>query len=131
MIKVAIFDGQSERRAALRLLLSQDPGLKCVGDYENCSNLVERLQHNVPDVALMGIEMPEVNGIEGVKLMRQYFPDTYVIMQTVFEDDDKIFDSILAGAHGYILKKSKPDKLIEGIYEVVNGGSPMTASKAR
>lgn len=131
MIKVAIFDDHTERRAALRLLLSLDPGLACVGDYENCSRLVERLKHSVPDVVLMDIDMPEVNGIEGVKLLQQHFPDTYIIMQTVFDDNDKIFDSILAGAHGYILKKTNPEKLIEGIYEVLNGGSPMTATIAR
>jgi DNA-binding NarL/FixJ family response regulator len=131
MIKVAIFDDHSERRAALRLLLTLDPELECVGDFENCSRLVERLQMNVPDVVLMDIDMPEVNGIEGVKLIQQHFPDTFIIMQTVFDENEKIFDSILAGAHGYILKKTRPDKLIEGIHEVVNGGSPMTASIAR
>ncbi|WP_439582005.1 response regulator [Dyadobacter bucti] len=131
MIKVAIFDDHTERRAALRLLLSLDPELECVGDYANCRNLVERLHSSVPDVVLMDIDMPEVDGIEGVKLVQRHFPATHIIMQTVFEDNEKIFDSILAGAHGYILKKTKPDKLIEGIHEVVNGGSPMTASIAR
>jgi len=131
MIKITIFDDHSERRIALKLLISLEQEMVCIGDFENCAHLVDDLQNNIPDVVLMDIDMPEVNGIEGVKLLHQHFPETLIIMQTVFEDDDKIFNSILAGAHGYILKKTPPEKLIEGIYEVVSGGSPMSATVAR
>ncbi len=118
MIKISIFDDHKERREALKLLIGIEQEMECVGDYENCAGIIEALKNNVPDVILMDIDMPEVNGIEGVRLLHQHFPDTLIIMQTVFEDDDKIFNSILAGAHGYILKKTPPEKLIEGIYEV-------------
>lgn len=131
MIKIAIFDDHQKRREALKLLISLEEEMILTGDFENCSGLVDNLQDNPPDVVLMDIDMPEVNGIEGVKLLHRHYPQTLIIMQTVFEDDDKIFASILAGAHGYILKKTSPARLIEGIYDVVNGGSPMTATIAR
>src|SRR3954453_3480528 len=131
MIKIAVFDDHKERRDALKLLISLEEDMLWTGDFENCSDLVAHLSANPPDVVLMDIDMPGVDGIEGVKLLHKYFPATLVIMQTVFEDDDKIFNSILAGAHGYILKKTPPEKLIEGIYEVVSGGAPMSAIVAR
>jgi DNA-binding NarL/FixJ family response regulator len=131
MIKIAIFDDHKERREALKMLISLEPEMVCTGDYENCTQLVTQLQNEPPDVVLMDIDMPQMNGIEGVKLLHQHFPGTFIIMQTVFEEDDKIFDSIRAGAHGYMLKKTPPEKLVEGIYDVVNGGAPMTATVAR
>ena len=75
--------------------------------------------------------MPQVNGIEGLKLIRQHAPHVMIIMQTVFEEEEKIFDAIRSGANGYFLKKTSPDKLIEGIRDVIDGGAPMTASVAR
>jgi DNA-binding NarL/FixJ family response regulator len=130
MIKIAIFDDHQHRREALKLLIGLEKEMQCVGDYENCQNIVENLV-NPPDVVLMDIDMPKVNGIEGLKIIKKNFPATCIIMQTVFEDDEKIFNSILAGADGYILKKTPPEKLIEGIYDVMNGGAPMTATVAR
>lgn len=131
MIKIAIFDDHQERRTALKLLIGLEEEMECIGDYENCVGLVDHFKDIAPDVVLMDIDMPEVNGIEGVKLLHLHYPDTHIIMQTVFEDDEKIFNSIRAGAHGYILKKTPPEKLIEGIYEVVGGGAPMSAAVAR
>lgn len=131
MIKIAIFDDHKERREALKLLISLEREMACIGTYENCTRLVDHFKNNPPDVGLMDIDMPEVNGIEGVKLLHHHFPETLIIMQTVFEDDGKIFNSILAGAHGYILKKTPPEYLVEGIYDVVSGGAPMTATVAR
>ncbi|HEY6901958.1 MAG TPA: response regulator transcription factor [Puia sp.] len=131
MIKVAIFDDHQHRREALKLMMSLNQEITCIGDYENCSNLVANLGGNPPDVVLMDIHMPGVNGIEGVKLLREHFPQTYIIMQTVFDDDDNLFNSIMAGAHGYLLKNTAPDKILEAIIEVYNGGAPMTPSIAR
>lgn len=131
MIKVAVFDDHKARREALELLINLQPGMQCVAAFEDCTNLVNNLKNNPPDVALMDINMPGVDGIQGVKILQQYFPATYIIIQTVFEDDDKIFNCLAAGAHGYILKKASNEKLMAGIHEVVNGGVPMTATIAK
>jgi len=131
MVKVAVFDDHQARREALKLLISLDPEMELSGEYEDCSNLVNNIKNNIPDVALMDIHMPGIDGIEGVKLFKAYYPETYVIMQTVFDDDDNLFNCLLAGADGYILKKSPNDKLLEGIHEVVHGGAPMTPSIAK
>lgn len=130
-IKVAVFDDNGSRRNSLSILINQTGTMNCVGMFEDCSDVVNNVKTTLPDVVLMDIDMPNVNGIEGVRLLRKQFPYLCIIMQTVFEDDDKIIDAITAGANGYILKKAHPAKIIEGISEVVNGGAPMTASVAR
>ncbi len=103
----------------------------CAGSYDNCTNVVEIIKNTLPDVVLMDIDMPEVDGIEGLKLIRSHAPSVLVIMQTVFENNEKIFEAIRAGAHGYFLKKTPAQKLIEGIREVIAGGAPMTPAVAR
>lgn len=102
-----------------------------VGARENCNHIEADVLDLHPDVILMDIDMPGTNGIEGLKRLKKQAPDVFIIMQTVFEDDEKIFTAIRAGAHGYFLKKTPPDKLIEGIRDVLDGGAPMTPSVAR
>lgn len=131
MIKIAIFDDHKERREALKLLISLEEDMECICDFEDCTNLVENLRLNVPDVVLMDIHMPGVGGIEGVKLLTKKFPETNIIMQTIFEDDKNLFNSLLAGADGYLLKKATNEKIIEGIHEVMNGGAPMSPGIAK
>jgi DNA-binding NarL/FixJ family response regulator len=130
-IKVAVFDDNNPRRELLQLLLNSSDGLTCTGAYPDCRNVVSHIAANTPDVVLMDIDMPYVNGIEGLKLIRRHFPDVKVLMQTIFEDEDKIFDAIVAGADGYLLKKTPPAKLLEAIADVVQGGAPMTPTVAR
>ena len=130
-IKVAVFDDNSSRRASLCILIDQQSDMECVGAYENCVNAVHDIEESNPDVVLMDIDMPQVNGIEGVRLLRTRFSTLHIIMETVFEDDDKIINAISAGANGYILKKAHPIKLIEAIHEVLDGGAPMTPSVAK
>jgi DNA-binding NarL/FixJ family response regulator len=130
-IKIAIFEDNKPRRELLQLLIDSSDGLTCIGAWEDCRNIVKHISANTPDVVLMDIDMPHVNGIDGLKLIRSHFPKTKVLMQTIFEDDDKIFDAILAGADGYILKKTTPAKLLEAIIEVNEGGAPMTPTVAR
>jgi len=130
-IKVVVFDDNSSRRNSLNILINQTNDMECVGMFENCSDIINNIISTKPDVVLMDIDMPKVNGIEGVRKIREQFPELCIIMQTVFEDDDKIINAITAGANGYILKKAHPSKIIEGINEVINGGAPMTASVAK
>jgi len=131
MITIVIYDDHKNRREGLKLLINNETDMVCVGDYENCLHIENGLLETTPAVVLMDIDMPGLNGIEAVKIIRAKFPQILTIMQTVFDDDDKIFNSILAGANGYFLKKTEPEKLIEGIREVVDGGAPMTASVAK
>ncbi|MBS1744047.1 MAG: response regulator transcription factor [Bacteroidetes bacterium] len=129
--KVAVFDDNKPRRDLLQLLLNSSDGLCCTGAFADCRNVVEKIAVDLPDVILMDIDMPYVNGIEGLKLVRSHYPSVKVLMQTIFEDDDKVFSAIVAGADGYILKKTAPAKLLEAINEVVEGGAPMTPTVAR
>jgi DNA-binding NarL/FixJ family response regulator len=131
MIKVAVFDDNKPRRELLQLLLNNSEGLCCCGAFEDCRNVVKNISADMPDVVLMDIDMPYVNGIEGLKLIRQAYPEIKIMMQTIFEDDTKIFDAIMAGADGYILKKTPPAKLLEAIVDLMNGGAPMTPTVAR
>lgn len=131
MIKVAVFDDNKPRRELLQLLLSTTEGMECTGAFEDCRDVLKNILQNVPDVVLMDIDMPHVNGIEGLQLIKKQIPQVKVLMQTVFEQDEKIFDAICAGADGYILKKTPPAKLIDAITEVVSGGAPMTPTVAK
>lgn len=126
MIKISIFDDSPGRQESIKLLIEEQPDMQLSGIYENCESLVENIELLTPDVVLMDIDMPVVNGIEGVKLIRENFPDVVIIMQTVFEDEQSIFEAIQAGAHGYILKTARPAKLIEAIRDSLEGGAPMT-----
>lgn len=131
MIKVMIFDDNQGRLESLFMLINQFDDMTCVGTFENCESIIERVKATMPDVVLMDIDMPGMNGIEGLKLIRRSVPGVLVIMQTVFEDEDKIFEAVKSGAHGYFLKKTSPTKLIEGIRDVMEGGAPMTPSVAK
>lgn len=125
-IRIIIFDDNAVRRDGVRLLLDNSPGYICAGAFEDCSHVVENVAETNPDVVLMDIDMPGINGIEGVRLIKEQFPELPVMMQTVFDHDEKIFQSILAGASGYMLKKTPPVKLLEAIKEIYEGGAPMT-----
>lgn len=130
-IKVAVFDDNQQRRELLQILLDSMEGYTCTGAYEDCRDVLRHIAGNPPDVVLMDIDMPHVNGIEGLLLIKQHFPKVKVLMQTIFEDEDKIFSAMVAGADGYILKKAAPLKLLEGIREVMEGGAPMTPVVAK
>ena len=111
MIKVMVFDDNRGRLESLQLLINQFDDMKCVGTFENCNNIIDKVKDAKPDVVLMDIDMPGLNGIEGLKLIRRSVPGIMVLMQTVFEDDEKIFEAVKSGAHGYFLKKHLPENL--------------------
>jgi DNA-binding NarL/FixJ family response regulator len=130
-IRVTIFEDNKHLRESLFYLVNGTPGFICTGAYPDCNDAVFHITKDTPDVVLMDIEMPGLNGIEGVKLIKQKFPNMQVLMQTVFHDETNIFNAICAGASGYILKSTTPAAYIESIRDVYNGGSPMTGSIAR
>ena len=125
-ISVAIFEDNYLLRDGYYQLINGMPGFNCSGAYSDASDLLLKIKRSQPQVVLMDIDMPGINGIEAVRIIKDNFPDIYIIMQTVFEDDDKIFRAIQAGANGYILKKIAPLKILEAIAEVYAGGAPMT-----
>jgi len=130
-IKVAIFEDNKHLREGLYYLINGTEGFSCTGALDDANDLQFHLRKTLPDVVLMDIEMPGMNGIEAVKIIKQQFPSVQVLMQTIFHDDDNIFNAICAGASGYILKTTSPAGYIEAIRDVYNGGSPMTGSIAR
>lgn len=130
-IRVAIFEDNKHLRESLYYLINGTPGFSCTGAYPDCNDAVFQITKDTPDVILMDIEMPGLNGIQGVKLIKSKFPQVHVLMQTIFHDENNIFDAICAGASGYILKSTTPAEYIAAIKDVYNGGSPMTGSIAR
>lgn len=130
MIRVAVYDDHKQRSESLRVLLQKTDGLTCVGTFPDCSHVEQDMQDTVPDVVLMDIEMPIVDGISGVYRIKKAFAHIRIIMQTVYEDEGKIFASLQAGADGYILKNADAEKIIQSIREVHEGGAYMTPSIA-
>jgi DNA-binding NarL/FixJ family response regulator len=130
-IRVAIYEDNRALREALEIFISQEPDLLLTGSYADCTQVEEDLRVQEADVVLMDIDMPGRSGIEGAALVKRYFPTTEVLMLTVFDDDNKVFDAVCAGANGYLLKKTPPDKILEAIRDLYAGGAPMTPLIAR
>lgn len=130
LIKVAIFEDNNSLRQSLFQLVDGSEGFRCVGAFPDCLDLLKNIEHTRPDVVLMDIQMPGINGIEAVRILREKYPDLKILMQTIFEDNEKIFNSILAGASGYILKNTSPSRFLDFIKETYEGGAPMSPSVA-
>lgn len=125
-IKVCLIEDHKQLRESLGLLIENTAGLQLVGVFSNANNVENDVQQCQPDVVLLDIQMPGLSGIDAISLIRKTRPQVKIVMQTVFEDEDKIFASVCAGASGYILKNTSPDKYIEAIKDAYNGGAPMT-----
>ena len=130
MIKVLLYEDNPQLREGLTMLISGSDGFEVVAAFKNCNNVVEEVEAYRPDVILMDIDMPGINGIEGLKRLRENNREVKVLMLTVFDDNKNVFQAISNGANGYILKKTPPSKLLEYISEAQSGGAPMTASIA-
>lgn len=130
-IKVAIYEDNDALRDGLTHLIKGSGSLIFSGAFPNCIQVLENCETNTPDVILMDIDMPEISGIEATRLVKNKFPEIDVMMLTVFENKDKIFEALRAGATGYLLKKSSAIQIIEAITDLANGGSPMSGEIAR
>lgn len=130
-IRVTLFDDNDLLRESIEMLLEDAEDLEPVGSFAHCRDVVRNIRHTQPDVVIMDIDMPGMNGIEGVKLIRKNFPSVHILMQTVFDDEEKVFAAIKAGANGYILKNAPSNDILEAIREVYTGGAPMTPSIAK
>ena len=131
MIEIVLVEDNKTIREGLSILLNATDGLKCTAKYNNCEDMLENLENTKPDLILMDIGLPGISGIEGVKKAREIFPDIVILMLSVYENHENIFQALCAGACGYLVKRTPPARLIEAIHEAVEGGSPMSAEIAR
>src|SRR5215469_3236696 len=131
MTRIVIFEDNSRLRLSLKVLLDGVSGYSVCGDYENCDRAVEVMDVHRPEVVIMDIDMPGVDGIEGLRLIKEQYPDTYIIMNTVLEDEERLFRCLCSGANGYILKNTSFVHLLEAIENVLHGGAPLSPTIAR
>lgn len=118
-------------RDGLRMLIDGSDGFSCVGSFRTMEEALDKIESILPDVVLADIGLPGMNGIEGVRIIKERHPSLTVLMLTVYEDDERIFDALCAGASGYLVKKTPPVRLLESIKEAADGGSPMSPGIAR
>ena len=130
-VSFLIFEDNIALREALVSSLNDQSTVVCIGDFDNAIHATELVKNLHPEVILMDIDMPGINGIEAVKQIKSVFPQVEIIMFTVFDDNDKVFDAICAGATGYLLKNSSTEIIAAAIVDVANGGAPMSAAIAR
>jgi DNA-binding NarL/FixJ family response regulator len=130
-IKVAIIEDRREIREGLGVMINFTDGFECVGSFRSVEEALHRIGGNLPDVVLSDIGLPGMDGIEGVKILKEKYPQLTILMLSVYDDNERIFDALCAGAVGYLLKKTPPAKLIESLKDAMNGGSPMSPEIAR
>lgn len=130
-IKVAIFEDNKLVRDALQTILNGTPGFTCCGAFSDGGQWEHAIKRSEPDVVLMDIEMPGINGIDVTKELCRKYPDIKVLIQSVYNDNERIFQALCAGAVGYILKTDAPNKYLEAITEAYNGGAPINTAIAK
>ena len=130
-INIVIFEDNQQFRESLEFIIVTSPDLELSGSFADTNRLVQRMEALQPDVVLMDINIPIKNGIEAVKEIKEHFPAIQVCMQTVFDHEDKVFASLCNGASGYILKNDPPDKILQAIREVAQGGAFFTPTIAK
>jgi DNA-binding NarL/FixJ family response regulator len=131
VIKVAIIEDQRDIRECLTFLINGTEGYSCTGSYRSMEEALDKIGHQLPDVVLSDIGLPGMDGIEGARILKEQYPNLLLLMLTVYDDDERIFDAMCAGASGYLLKKTPPARLIESLREAVQGGAPMSPEVAR
>jgi len=130
-ITVSIVEDNEQLRGTLARVLGRSDGFRCLSHYANAEDALKELPQMRPEVVLMDINLPGMNGVECVRQLKQLLPGIQVMMLTVYEDTENIFSALAAGASGYMLKRTKTPELLEAIREVHRGGSPMTTHIAR
>jgi DNA-binding NarL/FixJ family response regulator len=130
-LKVAIVEDQPRIRESLRILNGGTDGFRCTAEFGCMEDALAKIGGDLPDVALVDIDLPGMNGVDGIRELKKNYPDLAVLMLTVYDDDKRIFDALFAGACGYLLKKTPPARLLECLKEAAGGGSPMSPEVAR
>jgi DNA-binding NarL/FixJ family response regulator len=131
IIKVAIIEDRREIREGLAMLISYTDGFECTGKYGSMEEALTSIRHKMPDVVLSDIGLPGMDGIEGIRILKEKYPNLTILMLSVYDDNERIFDALCAGACGYLLKKTPPAKLIESLRDAISGGAPMSPEVAR
>ncbi|MCU7495689.1 MAG: response regulator transcription factor [Ignavibacteria bacterium] len=130
-IKVVIVEDNEIINKSLVTLISGAEGFSCIGSFYDCETMLAKFDGLSPDIVLMDIQLKGMSGIQGVKKLREINPDLSVLMLTIHEENDLVFEALCAGASGYIIKKTHPLRLLESIEEAYEGGAPMSSSIAR
>src|SRR5437867_8182556 len=131
VIKVAIVEDQRDNRESLASLIKYTDGYQCTGSYRSMEEALEKIRFDLPNIMLVDIGLPGMNGIKGIRLLKESWPEILLLMLTVYEDDEMIFDALCAGACGYLLKKTPPARLLDALKEAAQGGVPMSPEAAR
>ena len=129
--RIIIFEDNLRLRQSLRILLDGVDGYSVCGDYENCREAIAIVDEHRPDVIIMDINMPGGDGIEGLRVIKEHRPQIHIIMHTVLEDEERLFECLCSGANGYILKNTSFVSLLEGIDNVLHGGAPLSPTIAK
>jgi len=130
-IRVAIIEDVRTLRDGLSALIDGTAGFQCTGRFRSAEEAIEKISDGLPHVVLTDIGLPGMSGIEAVRLLKEQFPALTLLMLTVYDDDDRVFEALCAGACGYLLKKTPPARLLESLREAVHGGAPMSPEIAR
>jgi DNA-binding NarL/FixJ family response regulator len=126
LIKTAIIEDQRDIREYLASLINGADGFACTGSYRSMEEALEKISREMPDIVLSDIGLPGMSGIEGIRILKERYPKMHILMITIHDDDDRIFDALCAGACGYLLKRTSPARLLESLGEAVTGGAPMS-----
>ena len=131
MTRILLYDDNEGYRQNLATLLSSDPDLTVIGQFSDCRFLREQVEAHRPDLVFLDVDMPHVNGLQGLFLLKKHFPEVRAVMLTIFDENDSIFEAICLGADGYLLKHTSPARLLQSVHDLLEGGSAMTPAVAR
>lgn len=129
--KIVLIEDNIPLSEGFKEVISATENFKVVGNYTNCEDAIENINYDNPDILLVDIELPGINGVEGAKQIKQLKPNADIIMVTVYENSEMVFDALCAGASGYLTKNLTPDELIDALNEIVSGGAPMSIKIAK
>jgi DNA-binding NarL/FixJ family response regulator len=128
--KVGVIEDQRKFRDALSAMIDGTEGFRCTGSFRSMEEALDKIGRDLPNVALVDIGLPGMSGIEGIRLLKQKYPKLILLVHTIYDDDERIFDALCAGASGYLLKRTPPARLLENLREAADGGAPMTPEVA-
>ena len=131
ILRVQVYEDNDELRSMLSMLLNHSVGFELFGAFSNCADVINNLSNCHPDIILCDIDMPEVDGIQGVRLIRKNNKEILILMYTVFDDNEHLFEAICEGANGYLLKGDSPSEILNAIKEMADGGAPMSPAIAK